>query len=460
VGLGGTLRGHVCPPPLFPDLKKTVGTTKKTEVRQDVRSHPRPSSPAAPAPSKRRMWDPEPELPAAPPTYHAHGGGGGARYALTGAEFEQRNDEWRVHKRVELDAAITRTAGYRALREAARVRELYAAAVVIIATFPLTAGLIPGLGLHLGLGSPPRESGGTAGAGAGAGAGRFSFSWNNNNNPDARGPVARLLAMSGECDRWGGRPAGAAYHGGGTAAWEWEREVGVSSPGGGELFGGGTDGYGGYARSYRLARAPEVERLAPAIAAALGWIGLLPAAAAVVVVLVPCCRCATRWIAADVDVDAGAGAGRGDEQRRGWLSRGRRRARRWWWHRWNANDSGAAEQPGGERCGDDDGSDGGYGNGGSDADDADVDGGLWRISGSGSRSPHLRAPAMSSPPPPIPGSLRFKHTGESPASASSFSSSLSWMSSPSPSDSSSSLRFVVGLYKLNPVQVESSLPIA
>jgi hypothetical protein len=127
------------------------------------------------------MWDPEPDVPPAPPPFHARGErdgsghGHGYGYALTGAEFERRVEAWSSREALEdFDASVVSTAGYTAMKEKLRMRELYAAAVLVVATLPVTGGMLPGISRFLGLG--PSPSPGTM--------------------PDARGPVARMLVGS------------------------------------------------------------------------------------------------------------------------------------------------------------------------------------------------------------------------------------------------------------------------
>lgn len=323
------------------------------------------------------MWDPEPEVPALAPRYHAHSSGSG--YALTSEEFDRRNDAWRSSKRVDLEAALVKTDAYRELRHAARIRDLHAAAALVLATFPITGGIIPGLGLHLGLGPPPGIPG---------------------PDPDERDLVARTLAIRGACDRWGGRPKGAAFHHGGAAAWEREHR------GGGAAVGS----YGIGAVDLSAAWAPEMEQLALVVATLLRC-----AAVAVLMVFV--------MAALFVALCPGARRTRGERKKRGWRRprRNRRRGsvpfpvKRMSWDGWDVRDNPEF------------------------ADTADC-GSSERLSlHSGPTSPSLVCPDSSpaatngrSSPPPTSILSRFEHVGESPASAvsSSFSNVGSIPSTP------------------------------
>ena len=121
-------------------------------------------------------FDPEPEVPPAPPPYPD--GERGARYAMTPSEFDARADAWRERALSgRLDAEIRQS---RAFREATFARELWRTAAFVLATFPITTGALLALNPAL----PPSDP---------------------DPNPD---PVARMLARVGQCDRWGGAPDG------------------------------------------------------------------------------------------------------------------------------------------------------------------------------------------------------------------------------------------------------------
>ena len=117
-------------------------------------------------------FDPQPEVPPAPPPYPD--GERGARYAMTPSEFDARVDAWRERALSgRLDAEIRQS---RAFRDATFARELWRTAAFVLATFPITTGALLALNPAL----PPVDP---------------------DTNPD---PVARMLARVGQCDRWGG----------------------------------------------------------------------------------------------------------------------------------------------------------------------------------------------------------------------------------------------------------------
>jgi hypothetical protein len=186
-----------------------------------------------------RGFDPDPGIPAAPPL-------DSRAYALTAADFERQNEAWRQKSLSgELDHQIMLSEAY---RELSRVRELYAPAVLVLVTFPVT-GILPGM---MSLVAAPTA--------------------------DARGPERIYMARVGECARFGGRPVGEAWN-----RWSW-------------------DGAG-------AANAPEVERLRGAIAEAAERAAVAAAVLAAVFCAVLCYRRAALWWASRVVTRQAVGPG-------------------------------------------------------------------------------------------------------------------------------------------------------